>query len=141
MTKRFTWIIALAAVACSGNPGLVLQPGETLRLDTDWELSRAGSKEIYVASVPSTVAGVLEEAGYFGDDLLVGRNYAEVDKTIFDDTWIYKTQFVAPRARIPTSSSTDWTTGPTSSSTGNRSLRPTPPSVRSASMSMMSLPC
>ena len=97
MTKRFTWIIALAAVACSGNPGLVLQPGETLRLDTDWELSRTGSKETYVATVPSTVAGVLEEAGYFGDDLLVGLNYKEADKSVFDDTWIYKTQFTAPK--------------------------------------------
>ena len=97
MTKKFSWIIALAAIACSGNPGLVIHPGETLELDTDWKLSRAGSEETYEATVPSTVAGVLEEAGYFGDDLLVGRNYAEVDKTIFDDTWIYKTQFAAPQ--------------------------------------------
>ena len=41
----------------------------------------------------STVAGVLSEAGVFGDALLEGRNYEKVDKSIFDDPWIYATTF------------------------------------------------
>ena len=95
--KRFAWLIALAATACSANPGILLQPGDTLRLEEGWTLNRSGSKESYVATVPSTVAGVLDQAGYFGKDLMVGRNYADVDKTVFDDTWIYKTTFPAPK--------------------------------------------
>ena len=95
--KRFAWLIALAAAACSANPGILLQPGDTLRLEEGWTLNRSGSKESYAATVPSTVAGVLDQAGYFGKDLMVGRNYADVDKTVFDDTWIYKTTFPAPK--------------------------------------------
>ena len=95
--KRFAWLIALAAAACSSNPGILLQPGDTLRLEEGWTLNRSGSKESYAATVPSTVAGVLDQAGYFGKDLMAGRNYADVDKTVFDDTWIYKTTFPAPK--------------------------------------------
>ena len=72
--------------------------GDRLALDEGWKLSRDGGAEQYTAVVPSTVAGVLAEAGYFGDDLFEDRNYAAVDKAIFDDSWTYKTTFAAKPA-------------------------------------------
>ena len=95
--KRIAWLFALVLSACSANPGILLQPGDTFALNEGWTLSRSAGKENYAATVPSTVAGVLDQAGYFGKDLMVGRNYADVDKTVFDDTWIYKTTFPAPK--------------------------------------------
>ena len=58
-----------------------------------WTLSQEGDKTVYDVEVPSTVAGVLCDAGVFGENLLDGLNYFDVDKSIFDKTWIYKTSF------------------------------------------------
>ena len=90
-------ILILAAAACSCTSAPRLDGGDVLKLDGKWTLSRDGGKK-YAASVPSTVAGTLYEAGVYGDDLLEGRNYAAVDKSVFDDEWTYSTEFQARTA-------------------------------------------
>ena len=77
--------------ACSG--AVTLQDGEDLLLDS-WTLTREGTSEQYDVKVPSTVAGALYEQGYFGEeDILNGTAYYDVDKSIFDDAWVYETEF------------------------------------------------
>ena len=77
--------------ACTG--AVSLQNGDEILLDS-WTLNREGTTEKYDVKVPSTVAGVLYEQGYFGEeDILNGTAYYDVDKSIFDDAWIYKTSF------------------------------------------------
>ena len=96
--KRF-WILFLilaAASACGRSE--TLSDSESLILGDNWQLSRAGSTEQWQASVPSTVAGSLFAAGYYGDDLLEGKRYAEVDKSIFDEVWTYKTDLAVKPA-------------------------------------------
>ena len=77
--------------ACTG--AVTLQDGEDLLLDS-WTLTREGTSEQYDVKVPSTVAGALYEQGYFGEeDILNGTAYYDVDKSIFDDAWVYETEF------------------------------------------------
>ncbi len=93
------WILPLAmavTIACAQEKPA---PGDRLVLSDGWTLSRDGAAQRYDASVPSTVAGVLSEAGYFGDNLLEGRNYEKVDKSVFDDTWTYTTTFPGKPAK------------------------------------------
>lgn len=52
----------------------------------------------YDAVVPSTVMGTLTRNGVYAD-ALVGMNYKEIDKTLFDTTWWYRTEFTLPRLR------------------------------------------
>ena len=85
-----------ATIACAQ---VKTAPGERDVLSDGWTLSRDGAAQRYDASVPSTVAGVLSEAGYFGDDLLEGRSYEKADKSIFDDTWTYATTFEGKPAK------------------------------------------
>ena len=92
MMKRIVLItLAVAMTACS--PKNTVPAGNRDILADGWTLSREGTAETFAAQAPSTVAGTLADAGYFGEDLLVGRNYEKVDKTIFDDTWTYTTVF------------------------------------------------
>ena len=86
----------VATIACAQ---VKTAPGERDVLSDGWTLSRDGAAQRYDAPVPSTVAGVLSEAGYFADDLLEGRNYEKVDKSIFDDTWTYATTFEGKPAK------------------------------------------
>ena len=51
---------------------------------TRWTLQREGQKTVYQVDVPCTVAGALNEAGYFGPDVLEEDRYKAIDKTIFD---------------------------------------------------------
>ena len=88
--------IATATVACAQERE---NPGDSYTLTSSWTLSREGAEETYKAHVPSTVAGALSEAGYFGEDLLEGRNYEKVDKSIFDETWTYSTVFYGKPAK------------------------------------------
>ena len=77
--------------ACTG--AVSLQNGDEILLDS-WKLNREGTSQVYDVKVPSTVAGALYEQGYFGEeDILNGTGYYDVDKSIFDDAWIYKTTF------------------------------------------------
>ena len=85
MMKRIVLItLAVAMTACS--PKNTVPAGNRDILADGWTLSREGASETFAAQAPSTVAGTLADAGYFGEDILVGRNYEKVDKTIFDDT-------------------------------------------------------
>ncbi len=84
-----TWALLTSvsiAVAAPGN-------GSRTRIDEKWTLTREGAPESYSATVPSTVAGTLYEAGYFGEGLLEGKKYQAADKSIFDSPWTYKTVF------------------------------------------------
>ena len=95
--KKFIYLLMMMTLCACGQQG-PMASGDRLVLDGGWKLSRDGGAEQYAAAVPSTVAGVLAEAGCFGDDLFVGRNYAAVDKAIFDDSWTYTTTFAAKPA-------------------------------------------
>ena len=90
--KALKMILAAGMLsACTG--AVSLQSGDEILLDS-WKLSREGTSQVYDVKVPSTVAGVLYEQGYFGkEDILNGTGYYDVDKSIFDDAWIYKTTF------------------------------------------------
>ena len=92
--KKF-WIVFIAAAVCGCTPQARPDNGSVLVLADGWQLSRTGGTEKLAATVPSTVAGTLYAAGRFGDDLLEGRNYAKVDKSVFDDEWVYATGFSA----------------------------------------------
>lgn len=64
-----------------------------------WTLSREGDSSTYAATVPATVAGVLADCGYWGKDVLWGGNYFDIDKSIFDSAWTFKTSFDAAPKR------------------------------------------
>ena len=96
MKKILFFLLTMTLCAC-GQRGRMLS-GDQKVLDGGWQLTREGASERYDAAVPSTVCGVLAEAGYFGDDLLEGRNYAAADRTPFDAAWTYSTEFAAAPA-------------------------------------------
>ena len=88
--------IILLSVLILGSSGVLPRNGGSrLVLSDGWTLSRTGGPESCEASVPSTVAGALSEAGFYGADLLEGVNYKQADKSIFDGEWVYKTGFKA----------------------------------------------
>ena len=95
--KKTTLVLLLAAALCGCTQPQQLTPGSPLALKEGWKLSRDGGAERCPATVPSTVAGALYDAGFFAEDLFEGRRYAEVDKTIFDDPWTYSTTFSVKR--------------------------------------------
>ena len=83
-------LMAVAMTACTReNP----EAGDRRMIDGGWTLGSDAVPQAFSACVPSTVAGTLYEAGYFGDNLLEARNYEKVDKAIFDETWTYATTF------------------------------------------------
>ena len=92
--KKF-WIVFVAAAVCACTPQARPDNGSVLVLSDGWQLSRTGGPEKLAATVPSTVAGTLYAAGRFGDGLMEGRNYVKVDKSVFDDEWVYQTGFSA----------------------------------------------
>ena len=100
MMNKYSAILmmALATIACS-SPESAAPNGSRQVLADGWTLTRAGASAKYEAEVPSTVAGALSEAGFFAEDLMVGRNYEKVDKTIFDDTWTYTRLFSGKPAK------------------------------------------
>ncbi len=63
----------------------------------NWTLQRQGQKESFAVKVPCTVAGALNEAGFFGPDVLTQDRYKALAKSIFDDPWVFTTQFKATR--------------------------------------------
>ena len=96
--KKTSLVLLLAAALCGCTQPPQLAPGSVLSLNGDWQLSRDGGTEKCTAVVPSTVAGALSDAGFFGEDLLEGRRYAEADKTLFDGPWTYRTTFAVKPA-------------------------------------------
>ena len=63
---------------------------------TSWTLQRQGQKQTYKAQVPCTVAGVLNEAGVFGQDVLDQDRYKAIDKSIFDEPWVFTSSAFLP---------------------------------------------
>ena len=96
--KRF-WILFLILAAVSCDRSVTLSDGDSLLLDKSWQLTRDGGSEACEAIVPSTVAGSLYQSGFFGEGLLEGKRYAEVDKAMFDDVWTYRTDLSVKPAR------------------------------------------
>ena len=90
--KNTLKLIWAAALLCACTEVVHLNSGDELVLDA-WTLSQEGSKVVYDVEVPSTVAGVLADQGVFGENVLDGLNYFDVDKSIFDNVWTYKTNF------------------------------------------------
>lgn len=62
---------------------------------TNWTLQRQGDKTVYKANVPCTVAGVLNENGVFGPNVMDEDHYKAIDKSIFDSPWVFTTKFNA----------------------------------------------
>ena len=91
MKKIIFITLAVAMTACS--PKNTVPSGNRDVLADGWTLSREGASETFAAQAPSTVAGTLADAGYFGEGLLEARNYEKVDKAIFDGPWTYTTVF------------------------------------------------
>ena len=91
--KKIVYLI-LSATLCACSQQARMSSGEVRALDEGWKLTseKAG---VFSADVPSTVCGVLDKAGYFGDSLFIGQNYARADKDVFDGTWTYSTSFQA----------------------------------------------
>ena len=61
----------------------------------DWSMKQEGSSRVYDVKVPCTVAGALNEAGYFGENIFEGTRYKELDGTVFDSPWVFTTRFGA----------------------------------------------
>lgn len=76
-------------LACSATPeqGLL----------TEWTLCQEGASQQYQVNVPCTVAGALNQAGVFGEDLFLEDHYKTVDKGLFDKPWVYTTRFDAEK--------------------------------------------
>ena len=66
MKKLIFITLAVAMTACS--PKNTVPAGNRDVLAEGWTLSREGSSETFAAQAPSTVAGALDDAGYFGKD-------------------------------------------------------------------------
>ena len=64
---------------------------------TSWKMQRAGDKKAWDVTVPCTVAGALNEAGYFGADVMDQMRYKSIDKSIFDSPWTFTTTFEAAK--------------------------------------------
>ena len=60
---------------------------------TDWKMKQEGSSNVYSVKAPCTVAGALNEAGYFGENVLEGLRYKDIDKSVFDKPWVFTTKF------------------------------------------------
>ena len=95
--KKILSVNICAALVCACTAPIALNQGDEVILD-QWTLNQEGDSKTYDVKVPSTVAGALCDAGVLGEDLLDGLNYFDVDKTIFDKTWIYKTSFALDKA-------------------------------------------
>ena len=79
---------AIALGACCSTAGTDL---------THWKMQREGDSRTYDAVVPCTVAGALNEAGVFGENILEQDRYFSIDKSIFDSPWIFTTTFKAEK--------------------------------------------
>lgn len=90
--KKYLSLIILAAMALSSCRANL--EGTDL---THWKLQREGGKQVYDAVVPCTVAGALNEAGVFGENVLEQDRYFSIDKAQFDSPWIFTTSFKAEK--------------------------------------------
>ena len=64
---------------------------------TQWQMQQEGSKTTFDVVVPCTVAGALNEAGFYGKHVLEELRYYDLDKGLFDTPWIFTTKFAAEK--------------------------------------------
>ena len=64
----------------------------------EWELRQDGASTVYKVEVPTTVAGALNQAGVFGDNVLEGMRYQSIDKSLFDKDWTFTSGFKADKS-------------------------------------------
>ena len=64
---------------------------------SDWKMHREGDSHSYQVKVPCTVAGALNEAGAFGQNVLDEDRYFKIDRAQFDSPWVFTTQFDTPK--------------------------------------------
>lgn len=101
----------LGFVSC--NQGEPMVYADQIRLSEGWQVQssanitqkgevlstpEAVTDTWFPATVPSTVMGVLMANGQY-QDLFVGMNYQEADKTPFDVSWWYRIPFKSPAVR------------------------------------------
>lgn len=90
--KKNLMLIFSAMILCGCAETISLNKGDEFIFDK-WTLCQENTDKIYDVQVPSTVAGALYEAGVLPENILDGDNYFDIDKSIFDKTWVYKTTF------------------------------------------------
>ena len=102
-----TTILALACLTAAAKPqradmqlsnAWFIQSSEKVSLD-GVQLSSKGTDfgtDWYAASVPSTVMGALTSQNGLYEDAFMGKNYAEIDRSQFEQPWWYRTTFKAP---------------------------------------------
>ncbi len=112
MKKSSKTIILLLTILFSQQPFAGTKPNLSTRilLKENWKVERNSkvlsdgasltttannTENWYKTSVPSTVMGVLTANGLY-KDIFVGTNYKDLDKTQFNDSWWYKTEFDLP---------------------------------------------
>jgi len=77
--------------------GWYIQSSEAVSLDGAALSSEGADCEgWYKASVPSTVMGALTAENGLYADAFMGRNYADIDRTQFENPWWYRTSFEVP---------------------------------------------
>lgn len=98
--------LAVTSISCSVNT-----PADDILLSDGWKVQSSAKSpltgkelstnqvhvnEWYDAIVPSTVMGTLTRNGIY-TDALEGMNYKKIDKTIFENTWWYRKEFIIPK--------------------------------------------
>ena len=87
---KYFRIIAISA-ALAGCAGPAAQDMD-IQLSEGWSIYPDSSPEtIYTADVPCTVMGAIAD-----DDILVGMNYKEIDRTQFEQPWWFVKEFTLP---------------------------------------------
>ena len=76
---------------------LLLTIGAAAQPLTQWTMHRQGDNKTYNVTVPTTVAGALNEAGAFGANVLDEDRYFAIDKSQFDSPWVFTTRFDAAK--------------------------------------------
>ena len=108
--KKFLFTCAIVLGACFSMAAK--QPAADIQLSKGWfiqssdkvdvdgaVLSAKGTKcceDWFKASVPSTVMGALTAENGLYEDAFMGKNYAEIDRSQFENPWWYITTFKAP---------------------------------------------
>lgn len=112
MKKNFMKLFALSGLAALSMAACKSAPSPTgdVLLSEGWQVQSSAKTELtgeqlstpqakvenwYDAVVPSTVMGTLTRNGLY-TDALEGMNYKNIDKTLFDTTWWYRTEFELP---------------------------------------------
>jgi exo-1,4-beta-D-glucosaminidase len=65
----------------------------------DWTLNKQGEKTSYKVTVPCTVAGALNQAGYFGENVFDQDRYYKLDRKPFESPWVFTTSFKSQKGQ------------------------------------------